>query len=108
MTKQKEPDAKTTPSEALPIVSMVLGISSLLGPGFLLGIPAIITAIIALKKDMGNRGLSITGLVTGIISTLFSLLIIAFVIVAVVWSLGGPDNFEQSTPADPVFDSMRT
>ena len=69
----------------LAIISLVLGVVSLTGPGFLLGIPAIITSSIALKKKTSGRGLSIAGLVTGIVSTVCSLLFWSFIIFIVIW-----------------------
>lgn len=77
---------------AIAIVSMVLGIVSLTGPGLLLGIPAIITAIIALKKNIGNRGFSITGLVTGIVSTVISFLFLIFMVFLIIWGIHHPDQ----------------
>jgi hypothetical protein len=98
MTDTKKPSAETPPvissSEPLPTISMVLGIASLLGPGFLLGIPAIITSAIALKKGMNNHGFSIAGLVTGIVSTLFSLFIVGFAILVVILSLSNPQYYQ--------------
>src|SRR5258705_5745519 len=41
---------------SLGLASMILGIVSFTGPGFLLGIPAIIMAAIDLKKQPANRG----------------------------------------------------
>lgn len=77
--------------DPLPMVSMILGIIALTGPGLLLGVPAIITAAIALKKDTPHRGLSLTGLITGIVSTLGSILFIVFVILAIIWGINNPD-----------------
>jgi hypothetical protein len=89
--------------EGLAVVSMVLGIISFTGPGLLTGIPAIITGAIALKKKQGSRGMSITGVVTGSVSTAFSLLVIAAIIWAFLWGWGQPmptpqNQVEEQTP----------
>ena len=82
MTKESVPvqNQPTQPDSPLAIASFVMGVTSLTGPGLFLGIPAIITAIIALKKKVGGHGLSIAGLVTGIISTVLSLLLVPLII----------------------------
>ena len=77
---------------SLAIASMVLGVVSLTGPGFILGIPAIILAIIALKKNAAGRGLSIAGLVTGIVSTVFSILFVAFLVIMIAISANTGDT----------------
>lgn len=77
---------------------MVLGVVSLTGPGLFLGIPAIVIAIIALKKKAGGRGLSIAGLVTGIVSTVLSLLFFAFIVLMIIFSADTPD--EPYTPSN--------
>ena len=64
------PQVTTPPSASMPIIAMVLGVVSLVTFMWFLGIPAIILGIIGLKKYSENRGFSITGLVTGILSTL--------------------------------------
>jgi hypothetical protein len=73
---QAVPAAHTNNTMAL--LSMILGIVSILGFGLLLGIPAIVLGIIALKKRQGEKGFSITGIVTGGIATLVSLLFLLF------------------------------
>jgi hypothetical protein len=97
-TKQEEHVAVTQKQEdsSLAIVSMVLGVVSLTGPGLLLGIPAIITGIIALKKKLAGRGLAITGLVTGIVSTVLSLLLCIFMVFLITWSIAHPEDFEDN------------
>jgi O-antigen/teichoic acid export membrane protein len=98
MTKQEEHIAVTPKQEdsSLAIVSMVLGIISLTGPGLLLGIPAIVTGSISLKKKLANRGLAITGLVTGIVSTVFSLLFCIFMVFLITWGIAHPEEFENT------------
>jgi hypothetical protein len=101
----------------LAIVSMVLGVVSLTGPGLLLGIPAIVTASIALKKKLAGRGLAIAGLVTGIVSTVISILFCLFIMFLVMWSIAYPDgsrsspgNYDNSSQqsGETPFDQSRT
>ncbi len=88
MTTETKKESKPASEHSnLAIVSMVLGIVSLTGPGLFLGIPAIVLAIIALKKSPADRGMSITGLVTGAVSTLISLLVILFFIFVMIASI---------------------
>lgn len=87
MTTDTKKESRPTSTNSLAIVSMVLGIVSLTGPGLFLGIPAIILAIIALKKNTPDRGMSITGLVTGAVSTLISFCVIMFVIFVMIASI---------------------
>jgi hypothetical protein len=102
------PTAKKT-ENPLALVSMVLGVTSLTGPGFLLGIPAIVTGIIALKKNESDHGLSITGLVTGIVSTVVSLLFCAFIVWAIIWSIDHPERAPRDTsPSSQTFKSTET
>jgi hypothetical protein len=100
MTKSETKQADSP----LAITSMVLGVVSLTGPGFILGIPAIILAIIALAKKQGGKGLSITGLVTGSISTLASILFIAFFVFIVFWTY---DSGTYIPPASDGFYSQQ-
>ncbi len=122
MTEQKQHTISTAqPSQesGLAIASLVLGIVSMTGPGLLLGIPAIITGALALKRKLAGRGLAIAGLVTGIISTVLSLLFIAFVVFIMIWGMMRPQDFaEPQTPSQlrdssnqqdtQPFDSSRT
>lgn len=101
----KKASQSSTQPDTLAILSIVFGIVSLMGPGLLLGIPAIVMAAIALKKDAPGRALSITGLVTGIISTVLSLLFIAFIVFIVSWSVGNPDFYnDYYYPHDEQFE----
>ena len=95
----------TTQSDSsLAIASMVLGTVSLTGPGLFLGIPAIILAIIALKKKAAGRGLSIAGLVTGIVSTVFSLLFIGFIILMIIFSADQPAEPDVDRRTNPGYE----
>src|SRR5688572_22219035 len=87
-------------SSALPVVSAVLGIISLTGPGLFFGIPAIITGSIALKKNYRDRGLSLTGLITGIVSTVISILVVIFFIFLFIWAANNPQEFQKEYPRD--------
>jgi hypothetical protein len=92
MSKQEE---KTVSQDSsLAIVALVLGVVSLTGPGLIMGIPAIVIAIIALKKKLPGRGMSIAGLITGIVSTVLSLIFLVFMIFMMVWSINHPEEFE--------------
>ena len=62
------------------ITSLILGILSIFGLSFLTGIPAIILGIVGLSKvknnqDVGGKGLSVAGIVLGIIGSLLILLL---------------------------------
>jgi hypothetical protein len=86
--------AVTQPVSGLGMASMILGIVSFTGPGLILGIPAIVMAAIDLKNKTPSRGFAITGLVTGIISTILSLMVIAVVIIFSIWSYNNPEDFQ--------------
>lgn len=60
---------------------MILGIISIVTfTGLLLGIPAIVLGIMALRRRVGDKGMSIAGIITGAISTLLSIIVLGFVI----------------------------
>jgi hypothetical protein len=105
MTEQKEHIVITQPQQesGLAIASLILGVVSMTGPGLLLGIPAIITGAIALKRKLAGRGLAIAGLVTGIISTVISILFILFIAFMVILSItmGSSDNGNQYNDPAP-------
>lgn len=71
-------------NQTLAIVSLVLGISSLIFCAGLTGPPALITGIMAKKKatndpaNYGGAGLALGGIITGILGTLVLLLVIAY------------------------------
>ncbi len=68
------------------------------GPGLLLGIPAIIMGAIALKRKQGEKALSITGIVTGGLSTLVSLLFIGLIIFGLFWGMDHPGYYDNERP----------
>ena len=76
-TRMTSTQPAPTQNSSLPLLAMIFGLLSLTGVFVFLSIPAIIIAIVALKKTSENKGYSITGLVSGIISTVFSLILIA-------------------------------
>ena len=113
MPKKESPTVQPQSEGTLAIVSLVFGVVSLTGPGLLLGIPAIVTGVIALRKRQ-NRGLSIAGLVTGIVSTVISLLFVVVFAALTIWGLsqpapdsngGGP---RQTDSPQQRFESSRT
>jgi prepilin-type processing-associated H-X9-DG protein len=57
-----------TAGVGLAVASMVLGILSILCGGFILGVPAIVVGIFALRKQSG-KGMAIAGIATGSIGT---------------------------------------
>jgi hypothetical protein len=91
-TEVEAPVPVRSNDNSLSIISVALGTISLLGPGLLLGIPAIIVGAIALKKQQGEKGVSITGIVTGAISTAFSLIIVSLLIWGIVWGINHPEE----------------
>lgn len=70
----------------LAIAGFVCGVLSLLGGGFILGVPAIVLSAIGLRKanreGRPHRGLAIAGLVCGIISVALTILVVALLITA--------------------------
>lgn len=81
------------PSDGLAITSMILGIISILAScmyiGIIFGIPAVICGHMSLNKinkspvAIGGKGMAIAGLVTGYLGSLTSLIVIAFVVIAI-------------------------
>ena len=102
-------EEKTTPAKApaetpatdggLPLVSMILGILSLAMFMLFLGLPALILGIIGVKKYETNRAFSITGIVTGAISTLIMIGLILLLAFGFFAALMHPSS-DWSDPAD--------
>lgn len=71
-------------NQTLAIVSLVLGIASIIFCAGLTGPPALITGIMAKKKatnnpaEYGGAGLALGGIITGILGTLLLLLVVAY------------------------------
>jgi hypothetical protein len=99
----------TSPDSPIAITSMVLGAISIAlvftGFGFIFGIPAIITSSIALKKKRGGRALSMTGLITGSISTAITVLIFVFYTCIGMLQTAHPEYF-QPQPRQYLYSSQ--
>lgn len=69
----------------LSIISMVCGIASLLGFGFLLvpQLVAIVLGHLALSREPAGRGFAIAGLATGYFCLLITVVVIAFIVIGV-------------------------
>jgi hypothetical protein len=91
-------------SNGFSVASLILGILSLLGFGLLTGIPAIILGGIALKRKQPEHGMSLAGVITGSIGTLFSLLLIAFLIA--IFTIG--NDSEYYNEPSPSYDGYST
>lgn len=102
-TPKPAPTVTTDTASSIPIIALVLGVTSLATFTWFFGIPAIVLGIIGLRRYKENRGLSITGLVTGIISTVlmigFVLFLIAMFVIAITGS--NPDAILENNPPQP-------
>lgn len=70
-------------SSSLPVVSLILGILSIVCGGFVLGIVAIITGAIGRKKSKvtgRGAGMSLAGIITGIIGSVISIVVIILLV----------------------------
>lgn len=111
--QNQQPYGSVQPQEAgagaMAIVSLVLGILSIVtccvGIGLIFGIVAIILAGISLSKKRG-KGVSIGGLVTGIIGTLLSLVIVIYMIMAGVAFGTMKDDPEFQKQFNEIIESM--
>ncbi len=74
---------ETSAASSPPVMSMLMGVVSITTFMWFLGIPAVIFGIIGLCNHSRNRGYSVTGIVTGLIST-FLLIFAAAIIVAMI------------------------
>lgn len=86
------PQVKTDAANSIPIIALVLGVVSLLAFMWFLGIAAIILGVIGVRRYKENRGFSIAGLVTGIISTLLMIGAIIFFIVMIAIAVTNSDS----------------
>jgi energy-coupling factor transporter transmembrane protein EcfT len=112
MPARNKPIASNQP-DTLAVLALIFGVVSFMGPGLLLGIPAIVIAGVALKKNVAGRGLSIAGLVMGIISTVLSLLLLALLVFFIIWgatNAGSLEYDEYPTPQqqESPFQGSRT
>ena len=90
------------PTSGKATASLVMGIASLVMCGLLLGIPAMIVAWQA-KRDikqsngaLGGGGLATAGFVTGLLGTLWSLLLVALVAGLLIFSGPFSTQFNES------------
>lgn len=99
-TSAPAPQVTTDASNSIPIIALVLGVVSLVTFMWFLGIVAIVLGIIGIRRYKENRGFSIAGLVTGIISTLLMIGAILFIITMIAISVlnSDPDNYMNNTP----------
>jgi len=70
------------PNQTLAIVSLVLGVLSIICCGFLAGVPAVIVGFMARSKatsspaEYGGAGLALGGIITGIIGTILGIILL--------------------------------
>lgn len=80
-------------TDATAVVSLVLGILAILGCGALLGIPAVICGHIARKRAAAssdsstNAGLALAGLITGYLSIVLTVVVVAFYLAVIVFAV---------------------
>lgn len=84
--------------DPLAIAALILGAVSFTGLGFITGVPAIILASVALVRKTRSRGLSLAGLIMGIVSTVISIAVVIFFILLVILRATGA----QGDPGAPV------
>lgn len=101
-TPTPAPQVTTNGATSIPIIAMVLGVVSLTTFTWFLGLPAIVLGAIGLKKYSDNRGFSMTGLITGIISTILLVGAIFLFLMALVLGVFHADSSTDSadTPSD--------
>lgn len=112
-SQNQQPFGSVQPQETgagtMAIVSLIMGILSIVtccvGIGLIFGIVAIILAGISLSKKRG-KGVSIGGLVTGIIGTLLSLVIVIYIIMAGVAFGTMKDDPEFQKEFNEIMESM--
>ena len=85
---------------SVPLVSMLLGIISLATFMWFLGIPALVLGIIGLKKTSQNRGFSMTGIITGAISTLFMICSIFLLVFLILLGAFASSTDTETVPGD--------
>ena len=82
-------------SKVLAIVSMILGIISVItcccyGGGLPFGIAAIITGIISKKKNQPGGGMALAGIITGAVGTLMGVIGLIMIIIGIISGSGTP------------------
>lgn len=76
------PSASAAPNQTMAIVSLVLGVLSIICCGFLAGVPAVIVGFMARSKansnpaEFGGAGLALGGIITGIIGTILGIILL--------------------------------
>jgi len=85
----------------LSIASMVLGICGVIfgftsGLGLFPAIAAVITGHLGYARQPRGKGYGLTGLITGYVGILISLVVIGFVVLFVVVAIQHPDTFSDS------------
>ncbi|MBF4631705.1 DUF4190 domain-containing protein [Clavibacter phaseoli] len=84
-----QPGQGGAPKKGLAITSMVLGIVSVVLSlplwflTFFVGIAAIITGVLARKRNPGTKGFWLTGIILGIVGVLVSIVVVLVVVVFV-------------------------
>lgn len=106
-------EPQDTVTSVMAILSLIFGIVSIvtccIGIGLVFGIIAIVLSGISLSKKKKGKGLSIGGLVTGIIGTLLSLVIVIYMIFAFTAVRGvqnDPDLQNQLDELNELFENM--
>lgn len=88
---------------------MILGIVSIVTfMGLLLGIPAIVLGVMALRRNVGEKGMSIAGIVTGAISTLISIVLLGFIIMIAMFAAADYEQnrmYDEKQQSEPYNDS---
>ncbi|MGP9651090.1 hypothetical protein CQ010_15190 [Arthrobacter sp. MYb211] len=80
----------------LSTASLVLGILSMLGFCIIILVPlaGVITGHLAQRREPSSRGLSLAGLITSWVGLVIAVLLYAFIIWLVVFSVGVIENYE--------------
>lgn len=91
------PSSAAGPNQTMAIVSLVLGVLSIICCGFLAGVPAVIVGFMARSKansnpaEFGGAGLALGGIITGIIGTILG--IILLIVNIAIGGLGAIPSF---------------
>lgn len=99
------PGQPSQPQTQLPLVSLILGILSMICGGLILGIPAIITGIMGRKRAKASGqggGMAVAGIVLGIIGTILS------IVLAIAVVTGGIALFNTAKDQVKVASELKT
>lgn len=91
-------------TNGLAVASLVLGIFAVTGLGPLTGIPAIITGALGLKNPT-NKGLAIAGIIMGVVSIIFLVLIVLLFVVLIGIGANTYDSYDPQDSSGPTEDS---